>query len=94
MSINVPNLRTIGGELDAANNKSVSETNFPNLETIEGNFVAYCSGFRTLPVNLKEIGGDAIISDLDAPSLLEDIKRAKRNGILKGNIFCLILKYD
>lgn len=91
MSIFIPNLKNIGNDLNVAGNKEVSESNFPNLEVIGKNLIAYQSGFTRLPPKIKEIGGDVIISDLDKPEFLKDLKRAKRNGIIKGNIFCLIL---
>lgn len=90
--LNAPLLSTIDGNLDVYGNKSMSEANLPNLEVINGNFVAAGSGFTRLPAKLGKIGGDAIIADTDPESLMDDLKRAKRDGILQGNLFCLITK--
>ena len=43
-----------------------------------------------LPPNLNHVGGDLIFSDNEPASLIEDARQAKSNGIIKGNVWCLI----
>lgn len=87
MAIQLPNLKEVGSDLDVTGQKGI---NFPSLERVGGNFVIIGTNMKELPVRLKHVGGDVILSDKEPPSLLEDAKKAKLNGTIKGNIWCLI----
>lgn len=93
MGILAPELKEVGEDLNIAGNMNLSERDFPKLSRVGGNLVIYRTGFQGLPKCLNEIGGDVIISDLEPPSLLADLKRAKSNGVINGNIFMIILSY-
>lgn len=85
--LHVPNLKHIGGDLNVLGNQQVNETQFPSLETINGDLIIAKSGFKKLPPKLNYIGGRVIISKSDPASLLQDLIRASEAGIIKGGIF-------
>ncbi len=85
--LHVPNLKHIGGELNVMGNQQVNETQFPSLETINGDLIIAKSGFKKLPPKLNHKGGRVIISKSDPPSLLQDLIRASEADIIKGGIF-------
>ena len=86
--LNAPNLKYIGGDLNAMGNLNVNESHFPGLETIEGDLITANSGFTKLPPNLKHIGGRVIISKADPQTFMDDLIRAFESGlIIKGDIY-------
>jgi hypothetical protein len=80
-------LKTVGGNLNCAGNKAMDQNSFPNLETVGEDIILCNAGFTRLPQKLKTINGNAVLSKNDPASLLEDLEKAKANGILKGDIF-------
>lgn len=78
---------TVGGDLDCFGNKNVSEHTFPFLNSVGGRLIIANSSFTKLPDTLVEVGGDVVISRKDPESLLDDILKAKKKGIIKGEIF-------
>jgi hypothetical protein len=91
MSIHAPNLETIGGNLEAAGDKSYGiNFPFPKLKTINGNMVIAYTGMKSFPKTIKHVGGMIVISDQEPASLVSDIKQAKRVGIIKGDIWCIL----
>lgn len=85
-----PSLRQVGGDLNIAGNRQVE---LPKIETIGGNFIIALTGMEHLPPKLNHVGGDVIISDIEPESLLSEIKEAKKNGIIRGNIIMLITQF-
>jgi len=79
-------MTTIGRDLNCMGNKAISEKTFPDLYSVGGNLIIANSGFTKLPSTLKIIGGNVIVSKNDPESLINDLKLAKQNGILKGDI--------
>ena len=87
MSIGFPKLKDVGGDLDVTGQIGQE---FPSLEYVGGNFVVIGTKMKALPAKIKTIGGDVIFSDKEPSSLVTDAKRAKKQGIIRGNIWCLI----
>jgi hypothetical protein len=85
-TLNIPNLKTIGGTLSLLGQQNVSQENFPKLETIDGDLHIAMTAFTTLPENLISIYGDIYLCE-DPKSLLEDCLIKKQIGIIKGDIF-------
>ena len=91
MSIYAPKLETINGNLEVAGDKSYGvEFPFLKLETIVGNMVIPYTGMKSFPKTIKNVGGMVVISDQEPASLVLDIKQAKREGIIKGEIWCIL----
>ncbi|MEI6398161.1 MAG: hypothetical protein WCO71_05260 [Pseudomonadota bacterium] len=91
MNIYAPKLETIGGDLSANGNKSFGvEFPFPKLETIKGNMIIPYTGMKSFPKTIRSVGGMVVISDQEPASLVLDIKKAKRDGIIKGEIWCIL----
>lgn len=88
---NLPNLKHVGADLDIT---GVKDQEFPTLEYIGRNFILIQSGMPILPPNLKHIGGDVIISNEEPTSLIDCIKKAKVDGVIKGNIFILLTNFE
>lgn len=82
--MNLPSLETIGGNLDATENRTL---NFPKLRTVGGDIVLVGTGLAHLPPKLEHVGGNAFISSLEPKSLLLELLAIKEQGILKGEIF-------
>ena len=82
-----PELKIIGGALNCQGNKELNEDSFPALVTVEGDIVLAGAGFRKLPKNLRTVNGRAILSRNDHKSLIEDMLRAEREGIIRGGVF-------
>ncbi|GEM_PF-3041323 len=82
----ISNLKEIGGDLNCAGNRNMSENSFPNLEIVRGKMIIAESGFTKLPKNLKIVGSDVIISKKDPASLRNSVLEAKQNGIILGEI--------
>lgn len=83
----LPQLKQIGGDLNCAGNKEMSEDSFPALEFIGGDIILSGANFKKLPPRLKEVRGRAIISSKDPATLVESLKIAKAKGIIKGGIY-------
>jgi len=84
--IHFSHLIHIGGDLDVRGHQAVNETNFPNLHVVLGDMILVDSGFTRLPPKLNHVGGRVIVTQ-DAPlSLIQDIKRAIEEGIIKGGV--------
>ena len=85
--IHFSHLNHIGGDLDVRGHQAVNETNFPNLRVVLGDMILVDSDFTRLPPKLNHVGGHVIVTH-DAPlSLIQAIKQAVDNGIIKGGIF-------
>lgn len=85
MKLNVPNLRTIGGDLSVVGQKDVSEENFPKLETVGGDLHLALSGFTKLPDSLLSITGNVYLTQ-QPESLVKSCLQKKQTGVIKGNI--------
>ncbi len=84
--IHFSHLNHIGGDLDVRGHQAVNETNFPNLRVVLGDMILIDSGFTRLPPKLNHVGGRVIVTQ-DAPlSLIQDIKQAVENGVVKVGI--------
>ncbi|MCL2417169.1 MAG: hypothetical protein FWD02_04455 [Bacteroidales bacterium] len=84
-SLNVPNLKTIGGTLYLIGQESVSEDNFPKLETIGGDIHLALSGFTKLPDSLLSVAGNVYIIQ-EPESLVQSCLAKQKAGIIKGNV--------
>ncbi len=82
----LPNLIHVGGDLNVQGNQQVDEHSFPNLEVVKGNLVLAHSGFQRLPAKLNQVGGDVVMSKSSPASLLEDVKRLKKKGVILGAV--------
>ena len=82
--MNLPSLETIGGNLNASGSHGLA---LPKLRQVGGNFVVDGTGLANLPPLIEHIGGNAFISSMEPKSLLNELISAKKNGILKGDIF-------
>ena len=87
MATGFPKLKDVGGNLDVTGQIGQE---FPSLEYVGGNFVVIGTKMKALPAKIITIGGDVIFSDKEPSSLVIDAKRAKKQGIIRGNIWCLI----
>ena len=87
MTVGLPNLKDVGGNLDVSG--QIGQT-FPSLEFVGGDFVVIGTKMQALPPNIRTIGGNVIFSDKEPSSFVTDAKRAKKEGIIRGNIWCLI----
>jgi hypothetical protein len=91
MPIHTPNLQSIGGDLQAAGNRDFgAEFPFPKLEFVGGSMIIAHTGMKSFPQTIKNVGGHVVISDQEPASLVEDLKRAKREGVIKGEIMCIL----
>ncbi len=82
----LPNLTHVGGDLNVMGNGEVNELGFPNLEVIKGDFILANSGFTRLPPKLNHVGGHVVLSKSSPESLLEDVKRLKKKGLILGAV--------
>ena len=80
----LPSLENIGGNLNASGSQDLD---IPKLRSVGGDFIVDGTQLAHLPPNLEHIGGNVFISSAEPNSLLQDLIRAKENGILKGHIF-------
>lgn len=80
-------LKNIGGDLNCAGNKQLNENSFPSLEFIGGDIILSGANFKILPKSLIEVKGRGILSKSDPISLLESMRKAEAEGIIKGGIF-------
>ncbi len=83
----VYNVKSVGGSLDCTGNRQISESTFPLLEYVGGDFILAGSAFTRMPDSLTFVGGRAIISRSDPASLLLSLKQAEAKGIIKGGVF-------
>ena len=91
MPIHAPNLKVIDQNLEAMGNKDFENGfPFPSLETIGGDMNIAYTGLPMFPKSIKKVGGNVVISDQEPYSLVVELKAAKREGIIHGNIFCII----
>ena len=80
-------LKNVNGDLNCAGNRELNENSFPDLEFIGGDFVLSNANFTKIPPNLKEVKGRGILSKSDPILLLESLRKAEAEGIIKGGIF-------
>jgi hypothetical protein len=91
MPIHAPNLKNVGSDLNVMGDKSFQGTfPFPLLENIGGSMIIANTGMKTFPKSIKHVGSHVIISDQEPQTLVNELKEAKRAGIIKGVIMCII----
>ncbi len=87
----LPSLETVGGNLNASGTQGL---NIPKLRSVGGDFIVDGTGLEHLPSQLEHIGGNAIISNREPKSLLQELVAAKKSGVLKGEILVDGLRYS
>jgi len=63
---------------------------FPLLKNVGGSFVIAYTGMKRFPKTIKSVGRHVIISDRDPSSLVDDLRAAKRSGVIQGEIMSII----
>jgi hypothetical protein len=63
---------------------------FPLLENVGGSFVIAYTGMKHFPKTIKSVGKHVIISDRDPNTLVDELRAAKRSGVIHGEIMSII----
>jgi hypothetical protein len=90
MHINAPKLERVDSDLLVAGLDMRSGFPFPILHTVGGKLDVRLTGLASFPECIEHLGGHFIFSDLDPESMRESAREAKRRGVIKGEIFCVI----
>lgn len=86
-----PDIKIVSGDLNLMGDKKVGANfTFPHLKNVGGSMVIAYTGMKHFPKSIQYIGKHVVISDQDPKTLVDDLRAAKRSGIIKGEVMCII----
>ncbi len=93
MPKNEPDIKEVSevsGDLNVMGDKKLGEDPFPLLKKVGGSLIIAYTGMKHFPKSIRSVGRHVIISDQDSNTLVDELRAAKRSGIIQGEVMCII----